>query len=231
MLSASDMLLWYGAFLIAIVFHEASHAWLAMLGGDRTAYVGGQVTLNPLPHIRREPFGTVILPLVGLLLLRPPFPIGYAHTPIDALWAHRHPKRAALMSAAGPVANLLLAGIAFLALKALIASDVAMFNWAPRLDLVVKPSDEATSGGIYALCKMASVFLFLNLLLAVLNVLPVPPLDGAGVVEGLFPRALGGVYEYVRSQPMLQILIFVGVLYGLPHLFEPVWIQVVWWVR
>ena len=230
-MGVTDIVLWYGAFLIAIVFHEASHAWLAMLGGDRTAYVGGQVTLNPIPHIRREPFGTVILPLIGLLVFK--FPIGYAHTPIDPLWAHRHPKRAALMSGAGPIANMLLVALAFVTLKLLLVSDHGVRSWDiswPEM-LLVRPADEATSGAVYALCRIASVFVFLNLVLAILNLIPLPPLDGAGVLEGVFPRTLGSIYEYIRTQPMLQILIFVGVIYVLPDLFWPVYAQVASWLR
>ena len=67
-LSVTDILVYYGVLLVSLVVHEAAHALAALLGGDRTAYLGGQVTLNPLPHIRREPFGTVALPLLTLFL-------------------------------------------------------------------------------------------------------------------------------------------------------------------
>ena len=118
----ATILLLYITLLISLVFHEAAHATFAMLGGDRTAYVGGQVTLNPVPHIQREPMGTVVLPLLMLFASNGTMCFGFAHAPYDPLWAHRHPKRAALMSAAGPIANILLALIAFAVLKGLVLS-------------------------------------------------------------------------------------------------------------
>jgi hypothetical protein len=103
-------------FIVSTTVHEAAHALFAKLGGDLTAYRGGQVTLNPLPHIRREPFGMVLIPLITLYWSGNQSCFGYASTPIDPFWAIRHPRRAALMSAAGPLANLLLAAIAFISL-------------------------------------------------------------------------------------------------------------------
>lgn len=69
----------YGVFLLSTTLHEAAHAWAAMRGGDRTAYDGGQVTLNPLPHIRREPIGMVVLPIVSVLISG--WPLGFASAP------------------------------------------------------------------------------------------------------------------------------------------------------
>ena len=79
--------------------------FVAMRGGDRTAYLGGQVTLNPLPHIQREPFGMVILPLLMLFMSKGTMCMGYASTPIDPIWAYHHPRKAAVMSSAGPLSN------------------------------------------------------------------------------------------------------------------------------
>jgi hypothetical protein len=97
---------WYAVFLLSTTFHEAAHAWAARRGGDLTAYHGGQVSLDPRPHIRREPFGMVVLPVLSLAFSG--FPFGFASTPYDPVWAERHPRRAAWMSLAGPAANLLL---------------------------------------------------------------------------------------------------------------------------
>src|SRR3954454_17339271 len=99
--------LWFVAFLFSTTLHEAAHAWAALRGGDPTAYHGGQVSVSPIPHIRREPIGMVVVPL--LTTLTQGWALGWASTPIDARWAERHPRRAALMSAAGPAANFLLA--------------------------------------------------------------------------------------------------------------------------
>ena len=107
--------LWFVAFLFSTTVHEAMHALVAWKGGDPTAYHGGQVSLSPIPHIRREPIGMVVVPL--LTALTQGWALGWASTPYDPYWAARHPKRAALMSAAGPAGNLMIAGVAFALLK------------------------------------------------------------------------------------------------------------------
>src|SRR5262247_2377039 len=106
---------WYLVFLFSTTFHEAAHAWVAQLGGDLTAYHGGQVSLDPRPHIRREPFGMLILPLISTVTTGWPF--GYASAPYDPRWAMRHPKRAAWMALAGPAANLALVVLSIMAIR------------------------------------------------------------------------------------------------------------------
>src|SRR5438128_7365024 len=91
------------------------HALAALRGGDRTAYLGGQVSLSPLPHIRREPIGMLVVPL--LTAFTNGWAVGWASCPYDAYWAARYPRRAALMAAAGPAGNLLIALVAFALLK------------------------------------------------------------------------------------------------------------------
>ena len=98
--------IWYVVLIFSLTFHEAGHAWAAMRGGDLTAYLGGQVSLDPMPHIRREPFGTVLVPLLSFAFSG--FMIGWASTPYDPRWANAHPRRAGWMSLSGPAANLIL---------------------------------------------------------------------------------------------------------------------------
>src|SRR4029078_11021706 len=98
--------LWFLAFLFSTTVHEAMHAWAALKGGDPTAYHAGQVSLSPLPHIRREPFGMLILPL--LTAVTQGWAIGWASAPYDPHWAARYPRRAAWMAAAGPPREQLL---------------------------------------------------------------------------------------------------------------------------
>ncbi|HUK64150.1 MAG TPA: hypothetical protein VLV15_12475, partial [Dongiaceae bacterium] len=106
-----DGLFWFVAFLFSTTLHEAAHAWAALLGGDPTALRAGQVSLSPLPHIRREPIGMLVVPL--LTAFTQGWAIGWASTPYDPRWAAEHPHRAARMAAAGPAANLLIASVAF----------------------------------------------------------------------------------------------------------------------
>ena len=177
-------------FIVSTTVHEAAHALFAKLGGDLTAYRGGQVTLNPLPHIQREPFGMVLIPLITLYWSGGQSCFGYASTPIDAFWAIRHPRRAALMSAAGPLANLLLAAIAFALLVGI---------------------GQPESGTAEALVRIAKMFLFLNVLLCAFNLVPLPPLDGAGVLQGLVP-ALRPLYDAIRSQAVSGLVTMIIVV-------------------
>jgi len=97
---------WYLVFLFSTSFHEAAHAWTSWKLGDDTAHRGGQVTLDPTPHIYREPLGMVVVPIVSYVLGG--WMIGWASAPYDPAWAVANPKRAALKSLAGPAANLIL---------------------------------------------------------------------------------------------------------------------------
>lgn len=218
------ILLLYGVLLVSLVVHEASHALFALLGGDRTAYVGGQVTLNPLPHIQREPLGTVILPLALLISSNGQWCMGFAHAPYDPIWAQRYPKRAALMSAAGPLSNILLALIAFGALKTFVWTGLAehpTHAYDNPLMILWPIGEWVGNDSVIAGIKMASAFLLLNVLLAFINFTPLPPFDGAGVVEGLFPRSTGRFYQMVRSQFVFMILGLAAVWYLLPKVLWP----------
>src|SRR2546426_6497866 len=91
------------------------HALAALRGGDRTAYLGGQVSLSPIPHIRREPVGMLIVPL--LTAFTNGWAVGWASTPYDPVWAAHYPRRAATMAAAGPAGHLLLGALAVVAIR------------------------------------------------------------------------------------------------------------------
>src|SRR4249920_2382899 len=106
---------WYVVFLLSTTCHEAGHALAAKLGGDMTAARGGQVSLNPVPHIRREPFGMVVVPLLSFLAGG--WLVGWASAPYSPAWARQFPRRAALMALAGPATNLLLALVAALFIR------------------------------------------------------------------------------------------------------------------
>lgn len=204
----TTIVLLFVTLIISLTVHEASHAVFAMLGGDRTAYYAGQVTLNPIPHIQREPFGMIVLPLLSLWMSNGSMCLGFAHTPIDARWAWNNPRKAALMSAAGPLANILLAAIAFAVM------------W-----FIGRASSDTTE----AVLKIASVFLSLNLLLALFNFIPVPPLDGAGIVQGLWPSARR-IYDGLARIPYSGVVIFVLLITVLPRLYVPVLHEVLSWL-
>jgi Zn-dependent protease len=158
--------IWYVAFLFSTTCHEAAHALVAKIGGDETASSGGQVTLNPVPHMQREPWGMVVIPLLSFLVTQSM--IGWASAPFDPHWERRHPRRSAWMALAGPAANYSLMLLAVLGLH---------FGWSHKW----LHYDPVTHRGDFA-ANILSAFFFLNLLLGTFNLLPVPPLDGSTVV-------------------------------------------------
>ncbi len=194
-------LLWFGAFLFSTTVHEAMHAWAAWKGGDPTAYHGGQVSLSPVPHIKREPIGMVVLPL--LTALTQGWAIGWASAPYDPRWAARYPKRAAVMAAAGPLGNLLIALAAFLILK--IGLDQGMFVAPPRVSLesLVMPADGQVTDFITTLL---SILLMLNVFLCVFNLIPLPPLDGSAVLALVLPERQALQMQQYAAQPWLQLV-------------------------
>lgn len=216
---------WFVVFLFSSTLHEAGHALLARLGGDDTAYRGGQVSLNPLPHIRREPFGMIIVPLMSFFFMGGRWMMGWASTPYDVSWAQRHPGRQALMSAAGPFANLLIAAAAFGALSALLSNGVFV---APGPDdfsfthLAQPASRYAPGSMLHPLAAVLSVALSLNMLLFLFNLVPLPPLDGSGVLHGLFPGSLGRLIDTLSANPMMSLLGLVLAWQVFPPISRPV---------
>jgi Zn-dependent protease len=193
--------LWFLAFLFSTTVHEAMHAWAAMKGGDLTAYHGGQVSLSPVPHIKREPIGMLALPL--LTAMTQGWAIGWASAPYDPYWAARHPQRAAVMAAAGPAGNLILAIIAFVLLKLGLAWGWFVAPSRVSFDSLV----QATSSGVPEfIAALLSIFLMLNVILCVFNLLPLPPLDGSAVITLALDRNTAVRLQEVTSQPWVQIL-------------------------
>jgi len=154
---------WYVVFLFSTTCHEASHALAAKIGGDPTAALGGQVSLNPIPHIRRSFFGMVVFPLLSFFAWGGM--IGWASAPYDPLWERRHPRRSGWMALAGPAANFTLMLLAVVLLRAGEA-----FQLFPR---------DPFTGAQHPVEWVLKIVFLLNLLLGTFNLLPVPPLDGS----------------------------------------------------
>ena len=193
---------YYIAFLLSATIHEAAHAWAAKVGGDLTAYHGGQVSLDPRPHIKREPFGMVILPLLSVATLG--FPFGFASAPYDPKWALRYPNRAALMALAGPAANIFL----FLVALAMIRVGTAMGYFTPPASVRFGEVALATTDGVWqGVAFVVGVFFSMNLLLAALNLLPLPPLDGSAAIPLLLPADAASRYQQVLfGNPALSLI-------------------------
>lgn len=157
--------IWYVVFLFSTTCHEASHALAAKLQGDETAARGGQVTLNPVPHIQREPWGMVVFPILTVLITKGTSLLGWASAPFDPEWEWRHPRKSALMAMAGPAANFTLMFLAVLGIQV-----GRHYDWF-----------RGSGGGEFAFQVLVVMFL-LNLLLGLFNLVPAPPLDGSSAI-------------------------------------------------
>jgi Zn-dependent protease len=173
-------LMWYFVFMFSTTCHEAAHAFVAKKGGDLTAFQGGQLTLNPLPHLKREPIGMILIPIASYFAGG--WMMGWASAPYDPDWSRKYPHRAAKMAFAGPVANFILAGIAAL----LIHGGLLFGFFAPPdsagFTHIVEP---ASPGLAEAVAQLLGLLFAQNVLLGCFNLLPIPPLDGFSVM-GLF---------------------------------------------
>jgi Zn-dependent protease len=186
--------IWYVAFLFSTTCHEAAHALVAKLGGDETAAQGGQVSLNPIPHIMREPFGMVLIPLLSYFISHSM--IGWASAPFDPLWERRHPRRSGWMALAGPAANFSLMLLAVIGLRVGLH-----YQWIGRDALTGKPDLAFVT---------LMVFFSLNLLLGTFNLLPVPPLDGSSGILVFMSESTAQKYlNWLRgnSYAMLGLLV------------------------
>jgi len=199
---AQRISIWAVPILAAIVFHEVAHGWVAFRLGDPTAARMGRLTLNPISHI--DLFGTVILPLL-LVITGAPFLFGYAK-PVPVNFQNlRNPKRDMIWVAlAGPATNIILALVSFLLLKILVSLDL------PRdgslASTVVIPL-------IYMLHASASI----NIVLAVFNTFPIPPLDGGRVLVGLLPEPYSSAVARVEPYGFLIIVVLL-----MSHLLDAV---------
>lgn len=170
--------IWYVVFLFSTVCHEGAHALAGKLGGDPTAFHGGQASLNPLPHIRREVFGTVVVPIASYFLTHPPWMIGWASAPYDPVWAQRHPRRAAWMALAGPAANFSLMIAAAIAIRVGVVMGALRAPESISSYAQITQATNAASSGAQLAAAALSILFVLNLLLGTFNLLPFPPLDG-----------------------------------------------------
>jgi len=207
----------YVVFLLSTTCHEASHALVAKMGGDTTAFEGGQVSLNPIPHVRREVFGMVILPLIGIFTGTGL--IGYASAPYNPAWSIQFPKRSGLMSLAGPAANFLLTILAGIIMAIGLRTGAFQPDTSSSGGIVTAASSDLMAGAATVL----SVFFTLNLLLGCFNLLPIPPLDGFGAL-GLFTNSEGQLRLQKLRMQMRGPWMLVGILIAsrlLGYLYEP----------
>ena len=199
----AHLAVWYVVFLFSVTFHEFAHAQAAAKLGDRTAYLGGYTTLDPTPHLKRSPFGLIFIPIVTYLQVH--WMMGWASVPYDPVWGKRRPLAQALMSAAGPLANVVLCAVAWAVLKALLVWHVVRVTAMPTLDHWVDVIGRGSKSPLSACCMALTILVDLNLVLGLFNLMPVPPLDGAGILEGLAPKRMGAVFDRLRESMLLSL--------------------------
>jgi len=198
---------WIVPVLLAVTFHEAAHGFVANLLGDATAKNQGRVTFNPLKHI--DPFGTILLPALLLLGSGGRFVFGFAKpVPVNFSRLNRPRRDMVLVAAAGPGANLILAVLSALALTGLSALPPEGARWVAQ-NLVNSA--------------------WINLVLAVFNMLPVPPLDGGRVAVGLLPDVLARPLARLER---VGFLIILGGMFVLPLIGDQIGmdLNVFWWL-
>jgi Zn-dependent protease len=208
--------MWFWVFMISLTFHEAAHSYVAFKLGDPTAYHEGQVTLNPLPHIRREPLGTIVVPILSYL--SGGWMIGWASAPYDPVWALHHPRRSALMSLAGPLANLLLVLISALIIH--VGIMLRIFVEPASIDFAVVVAS-STSGFFANFAAIVSVVFSLNFILLIFNLLPFPPLDGSGILPLFMKHDAAQNYLQFIAQPAFGIVGLFAAWQIMDYIFPP----------
>ncbi len=188
--------------VIAIVFHEVAHGYVAKMLGDPTASERGRLTLNPLAHV--DPVGTLLLP--GALALAGAPVFGYAK-PVPVLKNRLNNPRFGMMAvaAAGPLSNFVLAGVGAVALGLAWTSGADFDPNSASLPLLISPSGETLwlMSGFY-------FFVLINLFLGMFNLLPIPPFDGSHIVGGLLPAGMRRGWERMQRLGMVMILAVVA---------------------
>lgn len=194
-------------FLFSLSVHESAHAWTSERFGDDTGRTLGRISLNPIVHI--DPVGTILFPLMGLL---GGFGFGWAKpVPVNPMNWREKDKANFWVSAAGPISNVIIAVIVFCVLKSLLVLQVVQFR-----DLLI-PGD----GLWYPIGQLMILAIQLNVVLAVFNLIPIPPLDGSHMLESILPSAAREGYADLRPYGFI-LLIATMAMGGFGYVLNPI---------
>lgn len=184
---------WVLPVIFAITFHEAAHAWVAFLCGDNTAKVMGRVSINPIRHM--DVIGTLILPLLIAFVTKFQFMFGWAK-PVPINWNNFHRPRlgTALVAAAGPLVNVIMAVL-----------------WAACYKIAILYHPETSQIALFFLLS-AQAGIMVNLILAFLNLIPIPPLDGSKLLMSILP--IKYIALYLKIEPFGMIILIALLLTG-----------------
>lgn len=214
--------IWYGAFLFSLIVHEAAHAFTAWRLGDRTAWEGGLVSLNPVPHLKREPLGMIVFPWLSYAAWG--WMLGWASTPYHASWEKSYPNRAMWMALSGPFANLLLVLVAAGCIRLGLATGWFGPSERPGFMAVV----EGQRGGLFqGAAVLVSILFSLNMVLFLWNMMPVAPLDGQAWMSRILPEPARSYYQQLMMMMPVRLLSFYLIWLLLGRIFSPVFRQAV----
>jgi len=188
--------IWAIPLLFAISLHEVAHGWVASFFGDQTARLAGRLSLNPLKHI--DPVGTIVAPLMTMVISNFGFVFGWAKpVPVDERNMRKPMRDMAIVALAGPAANLLMA-----------------FGWGVIAKLGIWVDAMGNDWFGVPLIYMGSAGLMINVVLGVLNLIPLPPLDGAKILSGILPKRAAHYFHLMEPYGLLILLfmMFTGVL-------------------
>jgi Zn-dependent protease len=193
----SQLVIYLVVWIFAVSLHEAAHAWMSLKFGDDTAYQLGRVTVNPIPHI--DPIGTLILPILGFILsyasaFNFPLIAWGKPTPVNPLKWRNKDLANVMVSIAGIAVNLIIAIVAAVIIKILIASQVIT-------------EENFRVGLVSVLFNFLYTMVLMNVGLAIFNLLPFPPLDGSKVLQTFLPRSFEPVFEILETYGFLILLV------------------------
>ena len=178
--------------IVSVILHEIAHGWIAMKLGDGTAAASGRLTLNPLPHL--DPIGSILIPLMSLAAAGQVFIAWARPVPVNPANFLRPRRDSVLVSAAGPVTNLAIALVCALAVPALAAVEKELSE------------GDLAHAIVHFIVAMFYGGMYINVVLAVFNLLPVPPLDGSHILTALLPARAAAAYQRIGFVGVLVIL-------------------------
>jgi Zn-dependent protease len=204
----------FAILVFALSLHEASHAWMASRLGDPTARMLGRVTLNPIKHI--DPFGTILIPLAMLFLLPSGFLIGWAKpTPVTTRNFRKIRRDDILTTLAGPLSNLLAAVVATILLAVLARVSAPGAEMVRELAGGIAGPGLAASSPAVPIAMILYLAVWLNLILAVFNLIPLPPLDGSHILRHFLPYKALRFYDSIGMFGLIAFLFLGGRILGM----------------
>lgn len=216
--------------LLAVVLHEVAHGWVANKLGDPTARMMGRLTLNPLPHI--DPVGTILIPIFLLIATKGSFVFGYARpVPVNFMNLRRPKEDMILVAGAGPATNLLLAVACGFLFRLLVAMNPSLILQM-RHGAGTSPWSDASGVILVPILLMLLEAVKWNVVLAVFNMIPIPPLDGGRVMVGLLPPRQSEAWASIEPFGFFIIiaLVFIDPFGFWSQIISPLIISIMMWI-